>query len=396
MHPRKNIIDIFSTFVQFDADRFRSWAIDIKLRRSMQSCLNLTPQEISENFWVLYWYNALQKQIDKTQQVRRLAREHLVAYLQEPCYWTSQKTAASFSSTQYRLSDCFQIAIAQIDRVLKGFNPNQGFVLKNYASAIFASVIRETLRQRHEVDICSDWGMLRKISQKRLVASLQAAGLSPDNINAYVLAWNCFKMHYAPTQANTTRQLTRPDNQTWEAIASSYNSQSPKKINPQILETWLINSAKAARQYLYPSVTSINISAAGEDSVEWVENLPGSEQDSLLSEIISQEEQKTRTSQLSQINQILVSAITQLDTQAQEILQLYYAQGLTQQQIAKQLQLQQYTVSRRLTKARETLLRTLANWSQETLHISVTSDLIKSTSAVMEEWLQTYYSPSPN
>jgi RNA polymerase sigma factor (sigma-70 family) len=389
MHPRQNIIDIFSTFVQFDADRFRSWATDAKLRRSMHSCINRIPQEISENFWVLYWYNTLQKS-------SRLAREHLVAYLQESCYWTSQKTAASFNSTQYRLPDCFQIAIAQVDRVLKGFNPNQGFILKNYASAIFASAIRETLRQRHEVDICSDWGMLRKISQKRLVAALQAAGLSPDNINAYVLAWNCFKMHYAPSQVNTTRQLTRPDNQTWEAIALSYNSQSSQKVNPQTLEKWLLNSAKAARQYLYPSVTSINISAAGENSAEWVENLPGTEQDSLLSEIILQEEQKTRTSQLSQMNQVLVEAIAQLEAQAREILQLYYAQGLTQQEIAKQLQLQQYTVSRRLTKARETLLRTLAKWSQETLHITVTSDLLKNTSAVMEEWLQAYYSPSPN
>ncbi|MFH7027502.1 MAG: sigma-70 family RNA polymerase sigma factor [Heteroscytonema crispum UTEX LB 1556] len=393
MHPRQNIIDIFSTFVQFDADRFRSWATDAKLRRSMLGCINQTPQENCENFWVLYWYNLLQKS-------PRLAREHLVAYLQESCYWTSQKTAASFNSTQYRLSDCFQIAIAQVDRVLKGFNPNQGFILKNYASAIFASVIRETLRQRHEVDICSDWGMLRKISQKRLVAALQAAGLPPDNINACVLAWNCFKMHYAPIQVNTARQLTRPDNQTWEVITKEYNSQansqSSQKVNPQTLEKWLLNSAKAARQYLYPSVTSINISAIGENSAQWVENLPQSEQDSLLYEMISQEEQQTRTSQLSQMNQVLVEAIAQLEAQAQKILQLYYAQGLTQQEIAKQLQLQQYTVSRRLTKARETLLRTLANWSQETLHISVTSDLLKSTSAVMEEWLQAYYSPSPN
>jgi RNA polymerase sigma factor (sigma-70 family) len=393
MHPRKNIIDIFSTFVQFDADRFCNWATDAKLRRSILDCIHRTPQEICENFWVLYWYNNLQKS-------SRFAREHLVAYLQESCYWTSQKTAASFNSTQYRLPDCFQIAIAEVDRVLKGFNPTQGFILKNYASAIFASVIRETLRQRQEVDICSDWGMLRKISQKRLVAALQTAGLSSDDIHACVLAWNCFKIHYAPSQVNTTRQLTRPDAQTWEAIALSYNLQAnshrSKKVNPQTLEKWLLNSAKAARQYLYPSVTSINISAAGENSTEWVENLPGSEEDSLLNEMISQEEQKNRTSQLSEMNQVLVEAIAQLEGQAREILELYYTQGLTQQEIAKQLQLQQYTVSRRLTKAREALLRTLAKWSQETLHISVTSDLIKNTSAVMEEWLQAYYSPSPN
>ena len=91
---------------------------------------------------------------------------------------------------------------------------------------------------------------------------------------------------------------------------------------------------------------------------------------------------------------MLVAAITLLEPQAQEILQLYYVKGLTQQEIAKQQQIQQYTVSRRLTKARELLLRSLAKWSEDTLHISVTSDILKSCSAMMEEWLQDYYKPS--
>ncbi len=389
MHPRQSIIPIFSTFVQFNADRFHNWATDSKLRRSMQSSLNKTPQETSENFWVLYWYNHLRKN-----QVE-IAKEHLIAYLQEACYWTSQKTSASFTSTQYRLPDCFQIAIAQVDKVLKGFNPNQGFILKNYASVIFGSVIRETLRQRREIDICTEWGMLRKISQKRLVESLEYAGLSPDTITAYLLAWNSFKTLYVPTQANATRQLSRPDDQTWEAIAKAYNSQSSQQVTPQILETWLLNCARQARIYLYPPSTSINVTPPGQDAGEWVDNLAG-EVDSVLNQIITQQEEQTRISQQSEINKVLAVAVAQLEPEAQQILQLYYSQGLTQQQIAKQLVLQQYTVSRRLTKARETLLRNLAKWSSDNLHISVTSDILKNMSTVMEEWLQAYYSVSPH
>lgn len=388
MHPRKNIIEIFSTFLLLAGDRFAGWATDARLRRSIQNVIKQTPQEMQEKFWVLFWYNRWQNLEAK------IAKEHLIAYLQEACYWTAQRTAASFVSSQYKLSDCFQIAITSVDKVLKGFKPNQGHNLKNYASVIFGSAIRETLRQRQEVDICTDWGMLRKISQKRMIEALQASGLSTETISAYITAWNCFRSIYIPTQANTTRQLSRPDEQTWSAITQAYNTQSPEQIGAKTLESWLQNCAKAARSYLYPNLTSISTPNGSDDSTNWLDNIPANEQDSLLNEIITQEEQQTRVERQSEINQLLKAAVSQLESSAQEILRLYYLEKLTQQQIAKQLQIQQYTVSRRLTKTRESLLQMLAKWSQDNLHISVTSDILKSTSAVMEEWLQAHYNSS--
>ncbi len=205
MHPRQSVIEIFSTFVQFEGDRFHNWATDARLRRSMLVYAKNNPQEQDDNFWVLYWYNSMPKP-----EIGKLAKQHLTAYLQEACYWASQKTSAAFTSTQYKLPDCFQIAIAKADKVLKGFNPNQGFTLKNYARASFACSIRETLRQLHEVDISTPWGLLRKTSHKRLVESLEAVGLSKDTINSYIMAWNCFKTLYLPNPGSSTRQLVRP------------------------------------------------------------------------------------------------------------------------------------------------------------------------------------------
>jgi RNA polymerase sigma factor (sigma-70 family) len=384
MHQRTNIVEIFSTFLQFEGDRFCSWVTDAKLRQSMQSCIQKIPQSASENFWPLYWYRIWQS------QVKSFAREHLIAYLQESCYQASAKIVQTLGYSQYKLSDCFQIAIAQVDKVLKGFDPNQGFSMESYASAIFGSIIRDTLRQHHEIDICSDWGLLRKISQKRLVESLHASGLSADTIYAYLRAWHCFKTFYVPKPSQATRQLRRPDSQTWEAIAQAYRSQTHSQVDSQTLENWLLNSAKAVRRFVYPPVTSINVSTFEEEGREWLDNIPAAE-NSLLNDIIAQEEQQIRTQQLLEMKAILATTVTQLEPQTQEILQLYYKQGLTQQYIAKQLQIQQYTVSRRLTKARETLLRVLAQWSQEKLHISVTSDLLKSINTVMEEWLQSHF-----
>ncbi|NJL79565.1 MAG: sigma-70 family RNA polymerase sigma factor [Richelia sp. RM2_1_2] len=385
MQPRNNLVEIFSTFLQFDADRFRSWATDAKLRRSMINCAKQIPQETSENFWALYWYKQWHS------QSQQIAKEHLLAYLQECCYWSSAKAANTFASIQYNLSDCFQIAIAKFDKVLQGYNPDSGFRLKNYASATFGSVIRDTLRQRHEVDICSVWGLLRKTSHKRLVESLQQSGLPEDTIAAYVVAWNRFKTFYVPTQASSTRQLPRPDEKIWSTITQTYNKQTDSSVDSQTLETWLLNCAASIRKYLYPSVISINAPAGGEDAFEWIDNLTSGE-DSLLNQIIATEEEQVKASQESEMNAVLASKITQLDKQLQQILQLYYGQGLTQQQIAQQLEVKQYTVSRRLSKTKETLLRSVFQWSQEKLHISLTPDILKTTSSVMEEWLYSYYS----
>lgn len=394
MRPRQDIVEIFSTFLQFNADRFSGWATEPRLRRSMQSCLTRSPQpETEENFWALYWYKVWQA------QPTGIAGVHLAAYLQEACYWAAQKTMTGFSSTQHTLSDCFQIVIARLDKVLKGFNSQQGFSLKNYASAIFTSVIKEALRQRQEVDICTDWALLRKLSHKRLEESLQNVGLSSETIASYLLAWNCFKTVYVPTTASATRQLPRPDRTTWEAIAQLYNAERRSRLHrpgpecrAETLEQWMVACAKAARSYLYPTLTSINTPKPGQESGEWLDNLPELQGESLLTDLITTEEVQSRQSQQAQMNAVLLAALEQLDLQTQQLLQLYYGQGLTQQQMALQLEMKQYTVSRRLTKFRKSLLRALAQWSQETLHISLTSDVIKDISAVLDEWLQGHYS----
>ncbi|MEH2398873.1 hypothetical protein [Nostoc sp.] len=59
------------------------------------------------------------------------------------------------------------------------------------------------------------------------------------------------------------------------------------------------------------------------DSWEWLDNLTPSQQQSLIDEIIAQEEQ-SRISQQTEINKVLVMAIAQLEPQLQEIVQLYY------------------------------------------------------------------------
>jgi RNA polymerase sigma factor (sigma-70 family) len=393
MKPRQRIIELFSTFIQLADDLFDRWVTDSLLQRSIERTLKQTAEldtaESSEHFWVLYWYR-----LWKTNP-EYLATGHLSAYLQEVCYWVAQRVAIQLTSMQYKLSDCFQIAIASLPVVLKGYNPNQGASLKTYATVVFSNKLRDTLRQQGEANSRTDWGLLRKISQKQLVESLQAAGFSEVAIANHRLAWTCFKTFCAPSETPATRQLSAPDRAMWATITQLYNSQRLKQVppieaqaTPDVLERWLKNCAKQVRAYLHPAITSLNLNKSESGSGEILDDLPADAEASGLADLIIREELQQRQTQQTQINAVLKAALEKLEPQVRTLLHLYYAQKLTQQQIAAQLEIKQYTVSRRLSSAKEKLLLALAKWSQETLHISLTSPAVRDMSLLLEEWLQ--------
>lgn len=399
MRPRHSIIEIFSTFVNFADDRFSSWVSDPGLHRSMERSLKQTPESPhSPDFWALHWHNRWKREQEQKQAQEQSSRVegHLLAYLQETCYWAARKTSrAGFAGSHVGLADLFQMAVAQVRRIFKGFNPEQGSSLKDYAGVTFKSIIRDTLRQRRETDICSDWALLRKISQKRLEQALSRAGFGPRKIAEYRLAWTGFKTLYVPERAAGTRQLPPPDRATWEAIAAQYNRDrhtlpdGGAEVSPEILERWLKESAKWTRAYLYPDTTSLNAPQPGQER-EYIDLLPDEERESPLEEAIWEEEIAARREQQSQLHQVLAGAVAKLKPELQEILKLYYGLGLTQQEIAGRLQTKQYSVSRRLSRARELLVKALAQWSQDVVKAPPTCEQLEQMAAALEEWLPSY------
>lgn len=407
MHPRQEIVELFSTFLQFETDHFSRWVTDLRLRRSIQrrvkdyskhESASISASLSLEQFWAIYWYQCWQTQAND------LAEGHLAAYLQEPCYWAAQRIVKQFTNVQFGVSDYCQMAIAEIRTILKGFKPDRGASLKTFASIAFPSLLKDQLRQRREANLCSSLGLLRRISKKRLLEALRQTGLSAATIAQYQLAWMCFNALYVPSQTGT-KQLPPVDRALWIAIAGLYNTQRYHQLvsaradgTPETMERWLNQCATWVREYLYPAVESLNVPKVGlEAGGERQDDLTEPLQESLLTEWMMQEDDQVRQAQQSQIRSAIVTALEQLNAQSQELLRLYYQQGQTQQQIMQQLQMSQATVSRRLTKAREALLLALIEWSQQTVNNLPNPNLIKDMSAALEEWLGVHYGgPNPS
>jgi RNA polymerase sigma factor (sigma-70 family) len=389
MQIRQGILEIFSTFVQFNADSFSGWMTDSRLRRNMKTCLEQSSNQESDTFWALYWYKVWQTESSP------IAAAHISAYLQEVCYWVARKIAFNFKN-EFSVADCFQIAISRVSKILKGFNPEYSSNLKGYAELAFEGFIKDSLRLRHETDICSDWALLHKISRKRLINSLQNAGFNNPIINSYILAWECFKE--LSTDKTKVRKLVKPDTLTWEEITNLYNAQRLSQLNsptpaatPETLEKCLSSSAKAVRAFLYPNFISVDAPIKEQEEGSFLDKIPANLEESLLTEIIVREETATQQEQIKQMQAVLSQAITELDKKSQKLLQTYYKEQLTQQQIAQQLEIQQYQVSRRLSSIKRGLLQSLAQWSRETLHISPTPNVLEAMSVCLEEWLKKYY-----
>ena len=394
MRQRKDLIEIFSAFLQFESDRPTLWAIDPLLHRSMtrsveaQSCG-------SEDFWAVYWLRQYDRHRYTTSPALRQSTGHLAAYLQETCFWSVNRVMPRLGSVQMKLSDCFQVAIADVPKLLKAFDPAEPTGLKAYANMVFGNCLRDYLRQRQEVDFCSDWGLLQKISRKRLLDALGANNFDAVTRDRYYLAWKALTSNHSSQNSPKLRTIQAPDAETWQSIERSFDRD--RQDFPQVttatakeLEKWLLDAAKKVRSYLYPTVNSLNVKKGDDTEADWESNLVGNEA-SPMEYLEEQESRSERQTQQQQMVAVLQEAIAKLDAPARQLLTLYYRERATQQNIAQQLDIPQYTVSRKLSKARETLLKAILVWGQNTLHISPTSDVITSISALLEEWLESFY-----
>ena len=341
-------------------------------------------QTLSEREWAVYWHQQYQ---------RPLAQSHLTAYLQEVCFWVAQEMTRRLRSPQYTLADYFQIANSEIPRVCKSFAPDRGSSFKTYAKLVLTNALKDLLRQRQAADVCSDWSLLRKVSKKRIGEVLLQRGVMEPEAAQYQLTWFCFKTLYVPPESNS-QKLPPPDPIVWKQIAELYNTKRQDRLvipgallTADRIEVRLTKLAQWTRSYLYPTIDSLNRSKTEPGTGEIQDDLTGNSPESLLDVVIDREEIAHRLAQQSALHQILTQALANLSPELQQILQLFYRDGLSQQELSTRLQLSQPTVSRRIKKAEQLLLAALLTWSESHVNKFPDPNELKVISATLREWL---------
>jgi RNA polymerase sigma factor (sigma-70 family) len=386
MQPRDRLIDLFSTFALLEDDRFRRWIDDPRLQRSMQRQLtNPVKSPTEEREWAIYWHLAYPK--------HPLAQSHLTAYLQEVCFWTAQEMTRRLQSTQYTLADYFQIANSEIPRVFKSFGADRGSSFKSYAKLVLTNALKDLLRQRQAADVCSDWSLLRKVSKKRIGEVLLHRGVTEPDTAQYQFAWFCFKTLYIPPETSS-QKLPPPDPTVWQAIVELYNTKRQHQLvvpglalTAAQIDVRLTKLAQWTRSYLYPSVDSLNRSKPEPGTGEVQDDLTDTTHESLLDAAIDREEVQQRVSQQTDLHTVLTQALANLRPELQEILQLFYRDGLSQQELSTQLQMSQPTVSRRMKEAEKLLLAALLTWIESQLNKIPDPNELKTISTTLKEWL---------
>lgn len=423
MRPRSDLVELFSAFLMFEGNS-GTWAADSSLRRSMEQAVKKQAEPPSdEKTWAIHWhrrwseFQAADSRKTAADPKARRAANHLIAYLQEPGYWGANKVSRSLRSTNHHLSDLFQVAMTRALKVLSGFDPVVSTGLRNYAEYAFSNIIKDQLRQRREVDASTAWGLLNRVSRKRLIEALQRGGIQGNLQQQYLLAWRCYREHYGAAthrgaEKGGLKKRTRPTTEIWDKMVATYNRERASQLTapaPAItaaaLETQLVTAVGLLRNLQNPRAMSLDapLKGAEGESNDFYSLVSDDGRASPMGELMAQEAQQQRQQQQLQLSDVLKAAIAQFAEPDHALFQAYYGDQLTQGEIAKRLELKQYSISRKLSRLRQKLLKALLDWQsslsteqtdQASLHIDLSPAVLDAMGNSLEEWLVMHYRPN--
>lgn len=322
------------------------------------------------------------------------AKHHLSAYLEEACYWATNKIHDLLCSQDKNFwLDCFQIArqAALTPQIFSKYNDSRGMKLKTYLQFKIERYLLEVLRKGQEATSYSDWGLLRDISKKSLKNALKQVDITEPQLSRCMLAWQDFKEIYTPTQVR--RQLQPPTPEELAAIAEYYNLCARQQA---ALSGDDIKSADDINILLKICIKAARASTAIPQSVSWDDpNYLEEDFDHPNNEHLrpptpeNLQEQAERSNQRQQIRAVLAQAIAELPQSAQTMLLLEHGLGLEQTNIGKAMSLPQYQVSRDLKKYKDILSDALTKWSKNQLGIELSHDKINELKGMLNnEWLK--------
>lgn len=211
MDKRESLIEQFSTFIAWSEERFQRWQTDPRLSRHMGKSLQRVSSGESQ-YWVAYWHQQWQ------QHNQAISRDHLYAYLQEPCYRVAAQLWSTYQHRNDRpLFDLFSQGVLCFQKLLASFNPILNPNLGAYASFFLKWRILDELRRLDKSYGHTLWSLLLHTSETRVRKALIAMGIQGSLLECHLQAWDCYVELYKPAKLNE-REKRKPPLQKYGQI----------------------------------------------------------------------------------------------------------------------------------------------------------------------------------
>ncbi|WP_299488540.1 sigma-70 family RNA polymerase sigma factor [Acaryochloris sp. IP29b_bin.137] len=384
MDKRESLIDQFSTFIRWREDRFQKWETDARLQRHMAQQLHSDHQGSSQ-YWVAYWYQHWQQS-----EAITLSRDHLYAYLQEPCYRVTAQLWSTYQNHKnLSLADLFSQGVLCFQKLLSNFNPVLNPNLAAYASFFLKWRILDELRRQDKSYGHTRWSLLLHSSPTRMRKALVSMGLTDTLLECHLQAWECYVERYQPVKIKQEGKIQPPPAEIWSQITADYNLVMPHPQDVDYIQKWVDTCGQAVFRYIAPADISINQALSSDGSQELMDVIPTL--DSSGAEVDSPNDYGAIHSQiltwLKAEWQNLDIKEYRLNAHYRTIVALYYGQGQEQKAISQQLGINQSTVSRTLNKVKTILVDRFLAWSQDHLHMSLQVNDVEAINEAVSHWL---------
>jgi RNA polymerase sigma factor (sigma-70 family) len=353
------------------------WEVNQTLQNRLENLLEKQPFLVTEDECTVHWIS-IYRDRERTKPQTKLVETFLCYYLQQIAYQVANKTYNSavvgMSKTEtgtYKKDELFAIANAKIPKVIQNFNPNaiveftsvSGSRLGAYAYQVFRNAVRAAISIQ-QIDRLSDWGLLiYGISPRYLMQALQEQGMEKLEIDYHrSILYSFQQVHRAaglPSSASVptplssvetewrrSRRLPEPSEDQLQATISYYNRLRTDRPQYQalpaltaadstIVKDALRHCAQAVRTAKQePQLVSLNKILKQEDT-ELGDLIPDT-QNHLPIVAVAQDE----------FLSVLRRQVAELAPTWQTAMKLIYGQGAIQSAVARQLQVDQCTVSR--------------------------------------------------
>ncbi|OCQ91144.1 hypothetical protein BCD67_25435 [Oscillatoriales cyanobacterium USR001] len=295
-----------------------------------------------------------------------LALEHLASYFETECYHAARTVwlkSKDWSWDEYLC--CARVFIYNFNnllRLLRSYDLSHQTSLDTYIQQTLIQVIQSEAG----IGKFSRWRLLADKSDKELREALQRFGYQEPNISQYIFARKYFKQVYRLNKVNNPairkpgQKWPDPDSQDFQLAAECYNAEKSLSIAPHEVSAG-------------SNITGEQIQAWMKICISALQNYPISINYQLLPDIpelpnpdrVESEDSGRFAGELpKKVNSAFGKKLKSFKPEKHKILLLYYGAGFNQTQVAKELQVDQSGISRKLKSITLELLLTLLEISQ--------------------------------